>query len=122
MSRMSVSSRTREGMLLTAPGKTSHTPTVPTVSIAPVHLAADLKSENQLCRRGERILAARHQLSAGVPAFAFNHDAHAGRRGDVRHQTDVDPFLLEQRSLLDVQFDELMEAARGQAQRIRATP
>ena len=31
---------TREGMLLTAPGKTSQTPTVPTVSIAPVDLAA----------------------------------------------------------------------------------
>ena len=67
--------------------------------------------EDQLGGRGQRILAARHQLAAGVSAFAFNHDALAGRRGDVRHQADVDAFLLEQRALLDVQLDELMEAA-----------
>ena len=40
ISRTSICSATRLGMLFMAPGKTSHTPTVPTVSIIPVAFAA----------------------------------------------------------------------------------
>ena len=69
------------------------------------------KRENQLGGRGQRIFAARHQLAAGVAAFALDHDALAGGRGDVRHQAHVDSFLLEIRPLLDVQLDKLMKAA-----------
>ena len=111
MSRTSVSSRTREGTLLTAPGNTSQMPTVPTVSMAPVDFAADFKRENQFGCGGQRVFAAGHQLAAGVSAFAFNHDALAGRRGDVRDQAHVDSFLLKKWALLNVQLDELMKAA-----------
>ena len=100
-------------MLLTAPGKTSQTPTVPTVSMAPVDLAADFQRQNQLRRGGQRIFASRHQLAAGVAAFALDHDALAGRRGDVRHQAEIDPFLFQQRPLLDMQLDKLMKASLG---------
>ena len=71
------------------------------------------KRKNQLGCRGQRVFAAGHQLAAGVTAFAFNEDAQAGRRGNVRDQADIDAFLLEQRALLNVQLDELVEAARG---------
>ncbi len=122
MSRMSVSSRTREGMLLTAPGKTSQTPTVPTVSIAPVRFGGGFERKNQLSCGGQRIFAAGHQLAAGMAAFAFDEDAHAGGRGDVGHEADIDAFLFEERALLDVQLDELMKAARRVERRIRACP
>ena len=71
--------------------------------------------QNQLCRRGQRIFAAGHQLAAGVAAFAFDHNALAGRRGNVRHQANVESFLLEKRPLLDVQLNKLMKAAGGTA-------
>jgi len=67
---------------------------------------------------GQRILAARHQLSARVSAFALDHDALTGRRGDVRHQAHVDSFLLEIRALLNVQFNKLMKAAARFSDRI----
>ena len=101
-------------MLLTAPGKTSQTPTVATVSIAPVDLAAASSARIKLRRRCQRVFAAGHQLAAGVAAFALDHDAQAGRRGNVRHQAEVDSFLFQQRTLLDVQFDKLMKASSGQ--------
>ena len=49
-----------------------------------------------------------------MAAFAFNQDAHAGGCGDVRHQADVDAFLFEERTLLDMQFDEFLEPSRRQ--------
>jgi len=67
VSRMSVSSLTLEGMLLTAPGNTSQTPTVATVSIAPEDFCRRLKCEDQLRGRGQRIFAARHQPAPACP-------------------------------------------------------
>ena len=98
---------------MTAPGKTSQMPTVPTVSMTPVDLAADFERENQFRRGSQRVFAPRHKPAAGVPAFAFNHDALAGRRSDVRHQSEVDSFLFQKRPLLDVQLNELMKAPKG---------
>ena len=69
--------------------------------------------QNQFGGGGERVFAARHQFAAGVAAFAFNHDALAGRRGNVRHQANVESFLLEVRPLLDVQLDKLVKAPAG---------
>ncbi len=77
------------------------------------------KREDQLGGRGQRIFAARHQLAAGVSAFALDHDALAGGCGDVRHQAHVDSFLLEIRALLDVQLDKLMKAATRHSNRVK---
>ncbi len=49
-----------------------------------------------------------------MAAFAFNENAHAGGRGNVRHQAEVDAFLLEERTLFNVQLDESGETAGGQ--------
>ena len=62
-------------------------------------LRGSFERENQFGSRGERIFAAGHQLAAGVAAFAFDNDAHAGGRGDVRDEADVDAFLLEDGAL-----------------------
>ena len=121
MSRMSVSRRTREGMLLTAPGKTSHTPDCSHGVDGAGGLGCGLKRQHQLGGCGERVLAAGHQLAAGVAAFAFNEDAHAGRCGDVGDETEIDAFLLEQRALLDVQLDELVKSTAGQGNRFERT-
>ena len=121
MSRTSVVISTREGTLLTAPGNTSQMPTVPTVSIAPDGFGRRFERENQFGGRCQRILAARHKLSAGVSAFAFDHDTLAGGRGNVRHQADVELFLLEIGALLDVQLDKLMEAASRHGNGFRRT-
>ena len=51
--------------------------------------------QNQFGRRGQRVFAARHQLAAGVAAFAFDDDAQAGRRGDVRHEATSMPSCFE---------------------------
>ena len=80
--------------------------------MTPVDLAADFERENQLSRGGQCVFAPRHEPAAGVSAFAFDDDALAGGRGDVRHKAEIDAFLFEQRSLLDVQLDKLMKAAR----------
>ena len=55
-----------------------------------------------------------------MSAFAFNHDALAGWRGNVRHQANVDSFLFEVRALLDVQLNKLMKAPVGTQRPIRA--
>ena len=57
------------------------------------------KSQDQFCCCCQRIFAAGHQLAAGMTAFAFDHDALAGGRGDVRDEADVDAFLFEDRVL-----------------------
>jgi hypothetical protein len=100
---------------LTAPGKTSHTPTVATVSMAPSGFGRRLERQNQLRRRCQRVFAARHQLAARMPALAFDVDAQAGRRGNVRHQANVDSFRLKVGALLDMQLDKLVKASRGSA-------
>ena len=94
---------------MTAPGKTSQTPTVPTVSTAPVDLAAASSARIKIGRCGECVLTARHQLAACVAAFALDEDAHAGRCCDVRDKANVNALLLEQRTLFDVQFDKLVK-------------
>ena len=52
-----------------------------------------------------------------MATFALDEDAHAGRRGDVRDEANVNAFLLEQWALFDVQFDELVKAAAGKCYR-----
>src|SRR3974390_3404440 len=46
-----------------------------------------------------------------MTAFAFDENAHACRCGDVGDEAEVEAFLLEERALLDVHLDELVEAA-----------
>jgi len=91
MSRMSVSRRTREGMLLTAPGNTSQTPTVPTVSKGGGFCRRSSARINSA--RHQSILASRHQLAAGMTAFAFDEDAQAGGRSDMCDESDIDALV-----------------------------
>ena len=79
VSRMSVSSRTREGMLLTAPGNTSHTPTVATVSIAPVDLAAVSSARINSAAAARASLRPGISLRAGMAAFALDHECACWR-------------------------------------------
>ena len=44
-----------------------------------------------------------------MAALSFNNHAQAGGRGNVCHQADVYAFLLEQRTLFDMELDELVE-------------
>ena len=53
----------------------------------------------------ERVAAVGHQQRAGVAAEAFDGEAIAGGRGDGGDDAEWDAFALEQRALLDVQFD-----------------
>ena len=122
MSRTSVSSRTREGMLLTAPGNTSHTPTVPR------------------CRSPRWIwplLQARESTPPPPPAHLCGPASAFRRRGRLRLQSgyacwpepqcaspDRCRFLpaSSSRPLLDMQLDELMKAPSAPGQPIRAIP
>ena len=114
-----ISRRTRLGMLLTAPGKTSQTPTVATVSIAPVDLRGGLRRPARFRRRRRNASwRSRHQHGAGVAAFAFDPDAQAGRRGDRRDDAERNAVPFQQRALFDVQFDEgARSSPRGSATR-----
>jgi len=66
--------RTRLGMLFTAPGKISQMPTVPTVSIAPVPLAADstASATSAAARKASRRSG---EDAARVAALAFDLQA-----------------------------------------------
>jgi hypothetical protein len=52
--------------------------------------------------------------ASGMAPVALDEDAQAGRPGDVRNQAEVNLFLLELRSLLDMQFNELVESPQRQ--------
>ena len=69
------------------------------------------EGKDQLRGRGQRILASGHQPRASMTALAFNRNAQARRRGDVRNKSQVDVLLLKQRPLLDVQLEELVESS-----------
>ena len=69
--------RTRLGMLLTAPGKTSQTPTVPTVSVRTAGSRAPFHGQRDFGGGEKCIMPIGHQNRAGVAAFAFD-----GRSGD----------------------------------------
>ena len=102
-------------MLLTAPGKTSHTPTVATVSREPLDRApcSTAKAISAAARkhRGDRGIS----TAPGVPALAFDGYFEAGRRGDRRDHSQRHIVLLEQRSLFDVHFNEGGIISRRQA-------
>ena len=106
-------------MLLTAPGKTSQTPTVPTVSMAPVDLAAASSARISSAAAASASLRPGISLPPAWPPSPSISDAQAGRRGNVRHQADIDSFLLQKRALLDVQLDKLMEASSGNGDRFK---
>ena len=89
MSRTSISMRTRLGTLLTAPGNTSQTPTVPTVSIGAGRARRGFDGQRHLRRGQKRVVPLGHQHRAGVAALAFDDDPQAGRRRDRRHHADV---------------------------------
>ena len=92
MSRTSTSRRARLGTLLTAPGKTSQTPAVATVSIEPVERGGGLDGQRDLGGREERIMPVRHQQRAGMTTFAVDGDAQTCRRSDRRDHADIQAF------------------------------
>ena len=61
--------------------------------------------ERQLGRRQRRIVAPRHEHRASVSALALDPHPIGARPGDGLHDADGNIFLLEQRPLLDMQFD-----------------
>ncbi len=83
-------------------------------------LGRRFQRQNQFRCCGKRIFAPRHQLAAGVSAFAFNHDALAGRRGDVRHQANVE--FLPPQGTVPVQYaaQQIDESGRLARRPIRA--
>src|SRR5579863_8427456 len=87
----------------------------------PARPGRSLKREDQFRRSGQGVLAARHQFSPGVAALAFDQDTHARWRRDVRYQPKVEALLFEMRSLLDVQFNEMTEAASSEGNRFERT-
>ena len=104
----------RLGMLLTAPGKTSQTPTVPTVSIAPVALAA--ASTASAISAAARNASRRSGIST-APAWPPSPSisiSQGGGRGDGGDDAERDAGAFQQRTLLDVQFDEGVIVAGGQ--------
>src|ERR1700680_66316 len=54
----------------------------------------------------ERIAAVVHQYRSGVSTFAFDHNSQTRWRGNRGYHTEGRVVLLENRTLLDVQFDE----------------
>ena len=115
MSRTSTSIRTRLGMLLTAPGKTSQTPTVPRcrssrwiVRSLSTAKAISAAARNASCRSGI-------STAPACPPSPSIDDRQAGRRGDRRNHAQRDVVPLQQRSLLDVHFDEGRIVSRRQA-------
>ena len=71
ISRMSISSVTRLGMLLMAPGCTWQTPVVATVSARPLASAAASTASTTSAAAQQGILALGHQHRPGVAALAF---------------------------------------------------
>ena len=94
------------GMLLTAPGWTWQTPVVATVSSRPLRPRCLLDGQHDLGRGAQGIFPVRHEHRSGMAAFAFEPNAQGRRRGDGRDGPDRNAFPLQERALLDVQFDE----------------
>ena len=83
-----------------------------------------LKRKHQFRSCRQRIFASRHQLATRMSAFAFNQNAQARGRGNVRHQPNIKAFLFEVGSLFDVQFYKLVKPAlclRRQIPAVRET-
>ncbi len=123
MSRTSISMRTRLGMLLTAPGKTSQTPTVATVSMEPRGARRRFHRQRDFRRRQECVVPVRHEHRAGMAAFAFDGRCCRLAGAAIAVTTPIGDFVpLEQRSLLDVQLDERRIVSGRQAHRPTAAP
>ena len=98
-----------------APGKTSHTPAVATVSRAPVCFGGSLFGKHDFGGGAEGIAALRHEYGARVPALAFDPQTQAGGCGNRRDNPQRNSRLFQQGALFDVQFHEGAIVARGQA-------
>ena len=68
----------------------------------------------------EGVAAVGHQQRAGVAADAFDGEVIAGGRGDGGDDADGKAFALEQRALLDVEFDPGMVVSPAAGARWRA--
>ena len=100
-----------------APGNTSQTPTVPTLSIEPVAARCRFDGERNFGSGEERIATLGHEHRAGVTAFTFNVHPQAGGRGNRGYDADVEAARFQDRSLFDVQFDERGIASLGECDR-----
>ena len=122
MSRTSTVMRTRLGMLLTAPGKTSQMPTVATVSIARwTSRAASTASAISAAarkRRGDRGIST---APAWPPSPSISICKLAGAAMAVTTPSGMSGAF-EQRTLLDVQFDEGVIRSRAAARPLASGP
>ena len=114
--RMSIENRTRPGITLTAPGSASSRPTVATRSCS--SRAARLDREDHFGARGERVLPQRHRHRAGMAGEALDGRGEAGRAIDRADRADRETLGLQHRALLDMQFDEGVDAARAQLEQL----
>ena len=83
--------------------------------MAPVAAAADFGGQSDLGGGEERVVSARHEDGARMAAFAFDGEAQTGRRGDGGDDAEWNALALQQRALLDVQFDECRVSAGREA-------
>ena len=112
---MSISSVTRSGMLLIAPGWTRQTPVVATLSGPPADQAAASTASTASAAAQRASLPAGHQHRARVPTLALPGHPHRRRGRDRRDDADREPLALEDRPLLDVQLDEGRVVPSGRA-------
>src|ERR1700733_3506156 len=74
-----------------------------------------LNCQNQLGRRAESVFAVGHQNPASVSAGTLDQNSKTCRRGDFRDNAQRSLLALQQWPLLNVQFDECLVVATGQA-------
>ena len=115
VSRTSRLRRTRLGMLFTAPGKTSHIPTVATVSIDPLDRAAfsTARINSDAAQRASRRSGIRTP-PACPPEPSIEMRALAGAAIFVT-MSKVNVFTFQHRPLFDVHFDECLVIAGRQS-------
>ncbi len=79
-------------------------------------------SEHELRGGAKSILAIMHQDAAGVASLALDRDVQGSGSGDAGDNAQWQTFFLQQRTLLDMQFDKGSIVAIGQAHLVEGTP
>ncbi len=82
-------------MLLTAPGKTSQTPTVPHIH-RPGRAGSRFDSQGNLGGGEKCVLANGHEHGSRIAAFALDQNFETGRRGDCCDDAKRNSALLEE--------------------------
>ena len=108
------------GTLLIAPGKTSQTPTVATVSSPPLVLAAF--SMARITSAAAHRASRRSGISSAPawPARPFDDDAETGGRGNFCDDAERDALPFEQGALLDVEFEKRFVVAGWELDALRS--